>query len=443
MKSVLIILLTLTTALITPPAFAVNRVLSLDGDGDYVEITDSESLNAINSQVTMEAWIKATAFPNQWMPIIYKGDKRTPNIRNRSYTLWLSNDGSLHLSSSPSGEMQMTLESRIGSIALNTWYHVAGVIDAKDGVMKIFINGNEAASGDFGKDIRFSSLPLQIGWTHEEDYPGHSPFAGQINEVRIWNIARTQEEIQTTMHTTLSGKEPGLVGYWRFDGTAADLSPYGNDGQLFGNARFVESDLQLELVPTVANFISVPKDYPTIQAAIDAAGKGDVVVVSPGTYQETIRLKSNVMVKGAGAVIRRDGDAIVEAVDVTNASLIGFTIDGMDVAKNGILCKGNSDVNIRNNVILFTENAIGCFDSSRPKILNNALGFNKVGVGIFDSAQPTIGGSKSSSNDFLGNAVAIRNETANRIDASHNYWGETDESRIAEFIKNTGGGSVD
>ena len=87
MKRTLIILLTLITILTTPPAFAVNPVLSLDGDGDYVEIADSESLNAINSQVTMEAWIKATAFPNQWIPILYKGDKRTPNIDNRSYTL--------------------------------------------------------------------------------------------------------------------------------------------------------------------------------------------------------------------------------------------------------------------------------------------------------------------------------------------------------------------
>ena len=32
-----------------------NRVLSLDGDGDYVEIADSENLNAIDSQLTMEA----------------------------------------------------------------------------------------------------------------------------------------------------------------------------------------------------------------------------------------------------------------------------------------------------------------------------------------------------------------------------------------------------
>ncbi|MBC8231403.1 hypothetical protein H8E77_17765 [bacterium] len=58
----LIILLTLITTLINPKAFALNRVLSLEGDGDFVEMADSESLNAITSQVTMEAWIRLNPY---------------------------------------------------------------------------------------------------------------------------------------------------------------------------------------------------------------------------------------------------------------------------------------------------------------------------------------------------------------------------------------------
>ena len=44
MKQTLIILLILITALITPPAFAVNQVLSLDGDGDYISIPNAPEL---------------------------------------------------------------------------------------------------------------------------------------------------------------------------------------------------------------------------------------------------------------------------------------------------------------------------------------------------------------------------------------------------------------
>ena len=41
-----------------------NKVLSLDGDGDYVEIQNSDSLN-VKSTATIEAWVKADRLSNQ------------------------------------------------------------------------------------------------------------------------------------------------------------------------------------------------------------------------------------------------------------------------------------------------------------------------------------------------------------------------------------------
>jgi pectin methylesterase-like acyl-CoA thioesterase len=48
----------------------------------------------------------------------------------------------------------------------------------------------------------------------------------------------------------------------------------------------------------VAATISVPKDYATIQKAIDAASKGDKVQVSRGTYYENVTLKEGVTLEG-------------------------------------------------------------------------------------------------------------------------------------------------
>jgi hypothetical protein len=48
--------------------------------------------------------------------------------------------------------------------------------------------------------------------------------------------------------------------------------------------------------------ISVPGDYPTIQAAIDASSYGDTVQVAAGTYNEDITLKSGVTVQEAGGL---------------------------------------------------------------------------------------------------------------------------------------------
>jgi hypothetical protein len=60
-------------------------------------------------------------------------------------------------------------------------------------------------------------------------------FAGLIDEVRIWNVARTQAAIGATMSQLLTGTEPGLVGYWAFETAsdqATDASPYANHGRL-------------------------------------------------------------------------------------------------------------------------------------------------------------------------------------------------------------------
>ncbi|MHC4322793.1 MAG: hypothetical protein ACYSUX_00815, partial [Planctomycetota bacterium] len=40
----------------------VNRVLSLDGDGDYVRIADTQSLHSFSDAITIEVWVKASSF---------------------------------------------------------------------------------------------------------------------------------------------------------------------------------------------------------------------------------------------------------------------------------------------------------------------------------------------------------------------------------------------
>jgi len=266
-------------------AQAGNHVLSLDGDGDYVEIKDSESLNAINSQVTMEAWIKPTSFPNQWITIIYKGDERTPNQSNRSFALWLNNSGFIQLNSAPEGQGLVYLDSSSGLIKLNRWYHFAGVIDAVNGMMRIFINGAEVANRDFPTTkIHTSKLPLRIGWTHEEKEVSHGAFAGQIDEVRIWNVARTQEEIKRTIYTTLSGKEPGLVGYWGFEGAGnivADSSPNRSDGELIGDAHLMEMELpspsELDTPTVISGVVQDDSGKPVPYAWVQLEKNGEEV----------------------------------------------------------------------------------------------------------------------------------------------------------------------
>jgi hypothetical protein len=69
-------------------------------------------------------------------------------------------------------------------------------------------------------------------------------FHGEIDEIRIWSVARSPEQIRAAMSGRLSGREPGLVGYWAFDdGTAKDQTGNGNNGVLDGDSRIVGANV--------------------------------------------------------------------------------------------------------------------------------------------------------------------------------------------------------
>ena len=220
-----------------------DTALDLAGDGSFVEIDDSPALNNINRQVTVTAWIKSTGFSNRYTPILYKGDERTPDISNRSYALWLRNDGRIQFAASPRGEAEKFAFSPPGSITLNKWHHVAGVVDTSQNIVKIYIDGVMVGSNDFrrNQNIYESSLPVRIGGSHEEEWVTHASFVGQIDSVSVWNVALTAEEIRSNMNARLKGDEPGLVAYWEFDeeteGHIPDASFSKSNGNLVGNAK--------------------------------------------------------------------------------------------------------------------------------------------------------------------------------------------------------------
>jgi hypothetical protein len=70
-------------------------------------------------------------------------------------------------------------------------------------------------------------------------------FAGQMDEARVWNVARSEAEIRDAMHKQLTGSEPGLVACYNFNissGTLLpDLTTNGNDGTLVNGPVWTNS----------------------------------------------------------------------------------------------------------------------------------------------------------------------------------------------------------
>lgn len=137
----------------------------------------------------------------------------------------------------------------------NTWYHIAVVSDGVNPI-KAYINGvpesltftkgsSDALGSEWMSDVTCISSydhHISIG-SVETDLadPTGSSLNGEMDEVRIWNVLRTQTEIKDNMCKTLVGNEPNLVGYWPMTDMGStcggstqvcDKTGNGNDGVL-------------------------------------------------------------------------------------------------------------------------------------------------------------------------------------------------------------------
>jgi len=103
----------------------------------------------------------------------------------------------------------------------------------------IYINGIEQELWPFtppaGSASDNTGDNLNIGKALQTN---NTTFKGTIDEARIWNLIRNQNEIETNMGHYLAGDENGLVGYWKMNegngDVIEDFSPQNNAGSLTG-----------------------------------------------------------------------------------------------------------------------------------------------------------------------------------------------------------------
>jgi hypothetical protein len=163
--------------------------LSFNGANAQVVINDAASLH-LTSAVTLEAWVNPSTAPTGWQDVIYKA------VDN--YYL----EGSSTNGNKPGTGVLLTssvepLAYGSAQLAASTWTHLAMTYDGP--TVKIYVNGTLISSTAQSGTITTSTNPLQIGG----DTTYGQYFNGIIDEVRVYNIALTQTQIQTDMATAL------------------------------------------------------------------------------------------------------------------------------------------------------------------------------------------------------------------------------------------------
>ncbi len=188
---------------------------------------------------------------------------------------------------------------------LNKNYQVAMVYDGDS--LKYYQNGCEVSSIAATGNLVQNSFDTRIGFYAYQYWDVQ--FYGYINEVRIWNIARTAAQIKAYTNSSLPNPatQTGLLAYYTFDNL---LNKQGNaswDGTLAGAAAINQTDPSCSFV---ANSCEIPSS--TVTASFN--GPDTVCVNTPVTFQNTSQNATNYFWSFCAAGF----DSIPEAVNLGN-----------------------------------------------------------------------------------------------------------------------------
>jgi parallel beta-helix repeat protein len=154
-----------------------------------------------------------------------------------------------------------------------------------------------------------------------------------------------------------------------------------------------------------AEVIYVPDDYLTIQAAVDAAGFGDTIIVRDGTYTENIKVNKGVTIKSEnGAALTTVNAANYEdhvfEVTADYVNISGFTVrDAHAGLIAGIYLGDNVDhCTISDNIAAYNDYGIWLYCSNSNHICNNTASNNYVGIYLMGSGNNHLEDNTASSN---------------------------------------------
>lgn len=198
----------------SPIQYAANA-LNFDGSNDYAVVP-----NVVSSDFTVEYWMKTSSTgpgnnTTQW----YGGngivDAEVPGGTND----WGTSLTGPYLAFGV-GNPDITIHS---TSAVNTgnWVHVAATWQQSTGSMKLYINGVLEDNNTGSTNLRNAPPRIVMG----ELQTSIQPFSGTIDEVRIWNVVRTQAEIQAYMNKEINptaAEANNLVAYYTFNQNITD-----------------------------------------------------------------------------------------------------------------------------------------------------------------------------------------------------------------------------
>ncbi|MCD6506141.1 Ig-like domain-containing protein, partial [Candidatus Poribacteria bacterium] len=186
-----------------------NESLQLNGTADSYVIVNGVSGDFPSDAVTIEFWMKSSDKQNPGTPISYASASDANELGIYNYTNF-----DVRVAGVGSGKINISAND-------GKWHYIAMTWESSTGEMKFYKDGALVYTQTIAQgDTIEGGGTLVIGQDQDTlggEFEIEQAFRGNIDEVMIWKVVRTAEQIREDMGRELIGTEDGLVLYMRFE----------------------------------------------------------------------------------------------------------------------------------------------------------------------------------------------------------------------------------
>ena len=275
-------------------------VNALDFQGSSNNYVDVPDFPAITPELTIEAWVKRQG--NSGGTIVGWGG----SFEGENTRFFIDGLGNLSVEG-----LGGTIESTTDTIPFDIWTHVALTKSGSD--VGFYINGQLSASVTL--DIGIPESSMYIGASDDTTAPFNN-LTGQLDELRIWSVAKSPAELQANLYNTLTGQEAALEAYYKFDlpeNSMENLLPDHSGNNRYGGLNnfnffsFSENFVESEALRELNNAISLDGFDDQL----------NTTTIIPVSENHTVEFWVNKQVTGIGReIIFRFGDVNLDGTAV-------------------------------------------------------------------------------------------------------------------------------